>query len=210
MNMQHTLVALFDNHASAQSALDELLASGFSRQDVRLSGGANSAGTTASTATTTDADGDTGIGNSIKNFFSDLFGDDHDASRVNRYEGAVSSGKHVVTLSADSLSEVERAADIVERFGPVDIDEHSDGVEHAASAGAMMAGSQSGMQSYSTSAQSAQLASMTSQSTSAGASMQRDTGTQTIPVVQEELKVGKREVQRGGARIYSRVVTTRE
>jgi uncharacterized protein (TIGR02271 family) len=211
MNMQHTLVAVFDNHASAQSALDELLASGFSRQDVRLSGGANSAGTTAGTASTTDADGDTGIGNSIKNFFSDLFGDDDDASRVNRYEGAVSSGKHVVTLSADSLSEVERAADIVERFGPIDIDEHSDGVGHAASAGAMMAGSQNGMQSYSTSAQSAQSAqsaSMTNQSTSAGASMQRDTGTQTIPVVQEELKVGKREVQRGGARIYSRVVET--
>jgi uncharacterized protein (TIGR02271 family) len=208
MNMQHTLVAVFDNHSSAQSALDELLASGFSRQDVRLSGGANSAGTTAGTATTTDADGDTGIGNSIKNFFSDLFGDDDDASRVNRYEGAVSSGKHVVTLSADSLSEVERAADIVERFGPVDIDEHSDGVEHAASAGAVIAGSQSGMQSYSTSAQSAQSAGITTQSTSAGASMQRDTETQVIPVVQEELKVGKREVQRGGARIYSRVVET--
>lgn len=206
--MQHTLVAVFDNHASAQSALDELLASGFSRQDVRLSGGANSAGTTAGTATTTDADGDTGIGNSIKNFFSDLFGDDDDASRVNRYEGAVSSGKHVVTLSADSLSEVERAADIVERFGPVDIDEHSDGVEHAASAGAVIAGSQSGMQSYSTSAQSAQSAGITTQGTSAGASMQRDTETQVIPVVQEELKVGKREVQRGGARIYSRVVET--
>ena len=203
--MQHTLVAVFDNHASAQSALDELLASGFSRQDVRLSGGANSAGMTAGTATTTDADGDTGIGNSIKNFFSDLFGDDDDASRVNRYEGAVSSGKHVITLSADSLSEVERAADIVERFGPVDIDEHSDGDEHAASAGAMMARNQSGMQSYSTSAQSA---GMTTQSTSAGASMQRDTETQVIPVVQEELKVGKREVQRGGARIYSRVVET--
>ncbi|WP_312183595.1 YsnF/AvaK domain-containing protein [Massilia timonae] len=203
--MQHTLVAVFDNHASAQSALDELLASGFSRQDVRLSGGANSAGTTAGTATTTDADGDTGIGNSIKNFFGNLFGDDDDASRMNRYEGAVSSGKHIVTMSADSLSEVERAADIVERFGPVDIDEHSDGVGHATSAGAMMAGSQSGMQSYSTSTQPA---SMANQGVSVGASIQRDAETQTIPVVQEELKIGKREVQRGGARIYSRVVET--
>ena len=212
--MQHTLVAVFDNQASAQSALDELLTSGFPRQDVRLSGGTNSAGTTAGTTTTTNADDDTGIGNSIKNFFSDLFGDDDDTSRANRYEGVVSSGKHVVTLSADSLSEVERAADIVERFGPVDIDEHSDGVGQSASAGAMMAGSQSGMQSYSASAQSASMgnqstsASMANQSTSAGASMQRDTGTRTIPVVQEELKVGKREVQRGGARIYSRVVET--
>jgi uncharacterized protein (TIGR02271 family) len=46
-------------------------------------------------------------------------------------------------------------------------------------------------------------------------SMQRDMGEQlneqrstAIPVVQEELKVGKREVQRGGVRVFSRVVET--
>jgi len=203
--MQHTLVAVFDNQTDAQSALDALLASGFSREDARLSGAAGGAGTSAGNATTTGTDSDPGIGTSIKNFFSDLFTDDDDNSRANRYQGAVSSGKHVVTLSADSLPEVERAADIVERFGPVDIDEHSDGVGQAASGGAMAAASQSGMQSYSTSAQSATGA---SQGAASSASMQRDTATQTIPVVQEDLKVGKREVQRGGARIYSHVIET--
>jgi uncharacterized protein (TIGR02271 family) len=46
-------------------------------------------------------------------------------------------------------------------------------------------------------------------------SMQRDMGemlneqrTTAIPVVQEDLKVGKREVQRGGVRVFSRVVET--
>jgi uncharacterized protein (TIGR02271 family) len=40
-------------------------------------------------------------------------------------------------------------------------------------------------------------------------SLQRDTATGTaIPVVQEELKVGKREVERGGVRVFSRVVET--
>jgi uncharacterized protein (TIGR02271 family) len=46
-------------------------------------------------------------------------------------------------------------------------------------------------------------------------SMQRDMGEQlneqrstAIPVVQEDLKVGKREVQRGGVRVFSRVVET--
>jgi uncharacterized protein (TIGR02271 family) len=36
----------------------------------------------------------------------------------------------------------------------------------------------------------------------------RDTGSTAIPVVQEQLKVGKREVQRGGVRVFSRVVET--
>ncbi|RZA36009.1 MAG: hypothetical protein EOP92_07485, partial [Lysobacteraceae bacterium] len=101
--MQHTLVAVFDNNADAQSAMDELLASGFSRSDVRMSSGSSASGLSgSSTTTTTTTDTDTGIGTSIKNFFSDLFNDDDDdARRVNRYEGAVSGGKCVVTLTAN-------------------------------------------------------------------------------------------------------------
>ena len=213
--MQHTLVAVFDNNADARSAMDELLASGFSRQDVRMSGetaaGITGSASTATTTTATSTDTDTRIGSSIKHFFSDLFGSDEDDSRrLSRYEGAVSGGKCVITLTADSLPEVERAADIVERFGPIDIDEHSDNVGKMASSGAMLQGSQSGMQSYSTSTQSA---SAQQQGSLSGASLQRDTAmetgsTQSIPVVEEQLKVGKREVQRGGVRIYSRVVET--
>ena len=214
--MQHTLVAVFDNNADARSAMDELLASGFPRQDVRMSGdtGAGITGSSSTATTTTSTDTDTGIGSSIKHFFSDLFGsDEDDTRRLSRYEGAVSGGKCVITLTADSLPEVERAADIVERFGPIDIDEHSDNVGKMASSGAMLQGSQSGMQSYSTSTQSA---SAQQQGKLSGASLQRDTAmeagrtgsTQSIPVVEEQLKVGKREVQRGGVRIYSRVVET--
>jgi len=33
-------------------------------------------------------------------------------------------------------------------------------------------------------------------------------GTASIPIVEEELQVGKREVQRGGVRVYSHVVAT--
>ncbi|MDK6076075.1 YsnF/AvaK domain-containing protein [Massilia varians] len=223
--MQHTLVAVFDNNADARSAMDELLASGFPRQDVRMSGdtGAGITGssttTTTTTTTATSTDTDTGIGSSIKHFFSDLFGsDEDDTRRLSRYEGAVSGGKCVITLTADSLPEVERAADIVERFGPIDIDEHSDNVGKMASSGAMLQGSQSGMQSYSTSTQSA---SARQQGSLSGASLQRDTAMEagrtgttqpgearSIPVVEEQLKIGKREVQRGGVRIYSHVVET--
>lgn len=196
--MQHTLVAVFDNRTDAQNAMDALLSSGFSTQDVRLSGSDTSAATTTTTTTT---ESETGVGSGIKNFFSDLFGSDDD-EQATRYQGAVSGGKNVVTVTADSLEEVERAADIVEGFGPIDIDEHSSGM---GANGAMLAGSQSGMSSSSMSAQSA---TTQQQSTLASSSMQRDTATQSIPVVEEQLKVGKREVQRGGVRIFSRVVET--
>lgn len=164
--MQHTLVAVFDNRTDAQNAMNELLSSGFTRTDVRLSN-ADPTGQTDSVtgrsdlATDRSADGDTGITASIKNFFSDLFGSDN-AEHVSRYEGAVTRGHHVLTLVADSLPEVERGADIVERYGPTDIDENATGTPDLAtggiSAGAMRMGSSSGMQqSSSMSAQSGSL-----------------------------------------------------
>lgn len=151
--MQHTLVAVFDNRTDAQNAMNELLSSGFTRTDVRLSN-ADPTGQTDSITGRSDidtersADGDTGISASIKNFFSDLFGSDN-AEHVNRYEGAVTRGHHVLTLTADSLPEVERAADIVERYGPTDIDENATGDDLSASgmsAGAMRMGSSTGLQ----------------------------------------------------------------
>jgi uncharacterized protein (TIGR02271 family) len=127
----------------------------------------------------------------------------------------------VVTLVADSLPEVERAADIVERYGPTDIDEHSDAAG-SMGAGALRSGSQSGMSSSPMAAQSSSTGSVsTQQDLTSGASLQRDTAMDTgrtgatqpgearsIPVVEEQLRVGKREVQRGGVRIFSRVVET--
>jgi uncharacterized protein (TIGR02271 family) len=214
--MQHTLVAVFDNRTDAQNALNELLSSGFSRNDVRLSGDESGSGTVS----TSGSDTDTSIGSGIKNFFSNLFGDDS-SEHATRYEGAVTRGQHVVTLTADSLPEVERAADIVERYGPTDIDEHSEGVGKMGTAGSMLAGSGSGMGTQSMSAQSSTLQPGSQSGLSGGASLQRDTAMETgrtgttqpgearsIPVVEEQLRVGKREVQRGGVRIFSRVVET--
>ena len=172
--MQHTLVAVFDNRTDAQNAMNELLSSGFSRTDVRLSnadptGQTNSLTGDAPLGAERSADGDTGITASIKNFFSDLFGSDN-AEHVSRYEGAVTRGHHVLTLVANSLPEVERGADIVERYGPTDIDENATGTPDLAasgmSAGAMGLGGSAGLQRSSA---------MSSQSGATGSVQRADT-----------------------------------
>lgn len=116
--MQHALVAVFDNRSDAQGAMDELLRSGFSQEDVRLSEEAPGIGE----ASAADTTGDDSLPARIKHFFSDLFGGDNDM-HTHKYSTAVSKGHHVLTLTAQDEPEVERAADIVGRFGPVDIDE---------------------------------------------------------------------------------------
>ena len=304
--MQHTLIAVFDNHNDAVSAKNELLSSGFSSADVRLSHGsedpsiASSGVTPAGAATDTAAtrtDDEPGIGTSIKNFFSDIFGADNDEHHA-KYSTAVAQGNHVLTVNTESEPEVERAADIVERYGPVDIDEQSEkwasgaglsGGMNSPGAGVMGVGAGGLQQSQSMSLQSdndrlplnqqslndpnpmgttyqepmsshdqlsagtygsgsgnlqtsmgssnpstgsdslkgsslegsakstasmqdaslsGSSSSLTGSSSSLTGSQQRDTGTTASPVVQEQLKVGKREVQRGGVRVFSRVVET--
>ncbi|WP_157202043.1 general stress protein [Massilia sp. Root335] len=125
--MRHTLVAVFDNRSDARNALDELLASGFARTDVSIS----SADPTGQSNSVTGEDErlagehEEGFGASLKHFFTTLFGSDTNEHAM-KYSYAVTRGHHVLTLTTDSEPEVERAADIIERFGPVDIDEHHD------------------------------------------------------------------------------------
>lgn len=208
--MQHTLVAVFDNSTDAQKAMDELLASGFNRSDVRLSNDTSRTG--ASTSATT-ADDDESFGDSIKNFFADLFGSDS-SDRSSMYSDAVSRGNCVLTVTTQSEPEVERAADVVEAHGPIDIDEHHDmpmggntEMRSAAMARGAQQTSQQSMSMQSGSGASMGSGTMSSQGMSTGSSRQfAETDTQAIPVVREELKIGKREVQRGGVRIFSHVV----
>jgi uncharacterized protein (TIGR02271 family) len=266
--MQHTLIAVFDNRADADRARDDLLASGFSREDVKLSNSDPTGMTdsvSGSTTTTTDTH-EEGIGASIKHFFADIFGSDT-SDHAERYSEAVTRGHHVLTVTTESEPEVERAADVVERHGPVDIDEkHQEwaggadianresmrmsgagGLQQSSSlsqqhegdrnlfqqqsldeevpmgttyqepmgqSGTLQGGSLTGSQQRDSS-----LTGSSQRDTSLTGSQQRDSSltgssthdtstSQAIPVVQEELKIGKREVQRGGVRIFSRLVET--
>ncbi|MBZ2209697.1 YsnF/AvaK domain-containing protein [Massilia soli] len=195
--MQHTLIAVFDNRSDAQKAMDDLLASGFARSDLRLSEGDAQAGAGASGALHEDES----MGESIKHFFSDLFGSDR-GDRMETYNEAISRGHYVLSVTAPNEPEVERAADLVERYGPVDIDEKSSAWSAGSTAGGgAVARQQSAHLSQQSGAGSAQ-------ASRSGSMQYANTESQSIPVVQEELKVGKREVQRGGVRIYSHVVET--
>ena len=103
--MQHTLVAVFDNRSDAQNAMDELLASGFTRDDVYVSSAdltSQTGGIATPTAATTREEG---VGASIKHFFENLFGSDTDEHAV-RYSTAVTAGQNVLTRTTRSESDV--------------------------------------------------------------------------------------------------------
>lgn len=205
--MQHTLVAVFDNRNDAQKALEELVSAGFTRDQARLSEG-DPAGDASLAARNAQDDG---FFSGIRHFFTDIFGTDRsEDARI--YSEAVRQGHYVLTLTAASMPEVERAADLVERFGPIDIDEHAQQwVGQAAGQGVPSGGArqqaQPMSQQYAQGQQTQQGSQQGVQQGSQQGSQQR-ADTTAIPVIHEELKVGKREVERGGVRIYQRVVET--
>lgn len=210
--MQHTLVAVFDNRSDAQQALEELVTAGFARQSVRLSEGDTSGQDSLADSTRSSTADDGSIGSSIRNFFSDIFGTERDEhARV--YSEAVNRGHYVLTLTADSEPEVERGADIVERYGPIDIDEKAqEWGSSFTSPDVLRSSSAPQMQSQSVSQQSGSTGSLQGgqagvQGSQLQGSQQR-ADTTAIPVYQEELKVGKRTVERGGVRVYQHVVET--
>jgi hypothetical protein len=153
--MQRTLIAVFDNRGDAQSAIEELVLSGFSRQQIRLSEG-DPTGAPAGAPGTDSTSGAGSIVDSIRNFLGNLFGTDN-SEHVQKYSDAVTRGHHVLTLTAADQPEVERAADIVERYGPVDIDEKAaEWSGDPLAGGAMRMGAGAQQQSASMSQQSAQ------------------------------------------------------
>jgi hypothetical protein len=113
--MRHTLKAVFNHRSDAQHVLDELLASGYSRAGTAIS----------------DAEG---LGAALRHTLARLFAArQHTGTTPDA--GAPMQGGHVVTLTADSEPDAERATAIIERFAPVAIEDHLDEWDHHSAGG---------------------------------------------------------------------------
>lgn len=198
--MSRTITALFDTRADADAGRQRLLAANLHADNVKIHD-KSSLG-----ATGYSSPNEPGMWASIENAFLP-YEDRH------VYEEGVRRGGFLLIADVDD----DRADEAVRVLNEshvqsIDIDERanqwkSEGwTPPAAGVGmAGMASMDTGMQqSSSMSAQSANLQGSVGRTDS----LQRDTTTQRIPVVEEQLKIGKREVERGGARVYSRIVET--
>jgi stress response protein YsnF len=143
--MAQTVIGFFDNASEAQQAAERLQSVGISRDRVDVSRGgsgtvAGSAGTagvnpvsgspkddntvrTTSDDRTVDSEGRNT--NAFTDFFNNLFGSSDDKSDADRYNKVAQGSNTIVTVHAQSREEAERAADILDECGAVDVDERS-------------------------------------------------------------------------------------
>jgi len=197
--MNQTVIGMFDDAQQAREAALKLENVGVTRDHIDIS--AQSAAGTAHTATP-DRDDDT-----ISGFFRSLFNSDDE---VSKYSSVARRGA-MVTVHADSPQQAERARDILDQCGAVDVDERHQQYQTGwtgMAAGQSPASQSTGMSSQDTSSATPMGATAGAQNlnrqdvTGRGA----DATDRAIPIIEEHLQVGKREVETGGARIRSRIV----
>ena len=113
--MTHTLAAVFETRAEANRAKDELIHSGYAAESITVTDSGSVAGRPR-------INDDESILGSIKQMFSGLLGREHADRHI--YAEALNRGHVVLTIQTTSMEAADRAADIVDDFNPIDIDEH--------------------------------------------------------------------------------------
>ena len=175
--MSYTVVGIFDSKNEARQAMDELIQKGFVKENIDFSEGKYN-DDSAQTSTTAS---NTGIGDSVGSFFSNLFSDDQ--TQAQNYSNVARDAEAILTVQADSQERANEVAAIFDRYGSVDIDERSAQYQN-----------QKGFSQTSDNVQNVDTANRAS------------TGDTTIPIIEEDLQVGKRALETGGVRVRSRVI----
>jgi uncharacterized protein (TIGR02271 family) len=193
--MSKTVVGLFSTMQQANQVKQALVSDGYDAGSIRVVAndtsdtsatntyetGSGSATANPSGYTDIGSGGGTGIGEKISHFFRSLAGGD-DAAHHHYAKGVNEGGALLaVTVPDDEADEV---ASLLSQHGAKDIDDSYEG--------SAAAGKTAYDDTFSR-----------SRTETADA---RTSGETAIPVIEEQLTVGKREVDRGGVRVYSHVV----
>jgi len=194
--MAKTLIGVFDDKTSAQNAVRALQAEGVPTNHIQLMDNSQAAEAPKDDIPWTER---------IANWFDSLFDDDDDKVHASHYAEAWRRGHYIVVADVESFM-VDRAVTVMNANGAVDIKRRAEQWKNTGYTGAFDRAANPytpeqrtrELGAYQTQPMAGQLANQ--QTTSQNLAEQ-----QAIPVVQEELAVGKRIVQRGGVRVHSYV-----
>lgn len=183
--MSQVLVGVFDSFQQAEQAIVQLTQAGIARSEMEIHASGQTSETLASDTTSVEPASDTGDGapGKIGRFFRNLFGGSEPLDEAGHYQEAVRRGGAVLTVTVVDEAHVPIVRSALHEAGVVDIDER------------ITQWQSTGYKGHDPSA-----AQYSADETA--------TERQSFAVVRESLDVGKREVQTGGVRVYSRVTET--
>lgn len=121
--MAQTVIGIFRNSTEAQNAKEHLLKNGFSDKKIDIA--RRSETNLSDDITESQHTGD--FGDKVSRFFSSLFGNEAESEKYAR----AAAGGTVITVHAQDADEAEVAADILDDYGAIDVDEYASGYSEA-------------------------------------------------------------------------------
>jgi len=179
----NTVVGVFEEYRTAERVVHELTSAGISRDSIQIKSNFMTGAAGRGTGQEEHEEG------GISGFFHRLFGGDEQDEYSGHYAEAIRRGDAIVSVSVPQ-SQMDQAVDIMNAAGAINIDQRA------------AAFRQTGYERHDPNA-----APYSRDEAMREREQFRNTGEgASIPVIEEELQVGKRMVRRGGVRVYSRVV----
>lgn len=206
--MTQTITAMYDDQADAQAAMSKLIAAGIPQSAIKLVPGAAST-TPRSTGSYDRTRDEGGFWASLKDAFMP------EEDRYTYTEG-LSRGSTMLSASVEA-SQVDTAMDIMEQHGSVDLDEREatwrqegwTGYGATSDASTTATGTSAGSATGATVTGGTMAGATTSAGAAATSAVQGSVGRdETIPVAEEQLRVGKRVAEAGRVRVRSYVIET--
>ncbi len=189
--MATTLVGIYDDLAQAQKAVRQLSQAGIKQGNISIAGNDGGKGYTSyGGANSTDYTTGSSIGDDISNFFDSIFGTDINEDERGIYAEAVRRGSVVVTVNTDDRM-TDRAAEILNQHSAIDVDRRT---------------AQYRSSGYNRFDAKAPL--YNAEQTRTETRNYANQGEVALPVIEEQINVGKRVVQRGGVRVHTRMTET--
>ncbi len=196
-----TVVGLYKTMAEANKVKSTLTSQGFASEHVTVIDQGSDSYKTGYEGTGSEQDS---VGGKIKHFFSSLSGSD--ATAHSSYTQGVSGGGALLAVTVPD-EQAEETADMLYQNGASDIEGGYGSTGGSSYGGGYGSSTGAGAEDVAVLEPTSGSGYTGTANTGAGYTGSIAAGEQVIPVVAEELQVGKREVQRGGVRIYSRVVS---
>lgn len=194
--MSRTITAMFDSRGEAESARSRLGSSGIEAERVRIIDQGSSSSSTSGSSSDNE-----GFLASLK----DLFMPDEDR---HAYGEGIRRGGYMLVAEVDE-SDADRACQLLDDGGSVDFDQRQQEWRNQGWAGFQADRSAGAFGQLSAGQDSTSAMGTSAPNTGGYATAGREAVEEEhIPIVNEELRVGKREVERGGARVRSYIRET--
>jgi len=195
---ENQIVAVYDDRSRANAARDALIGAGIPERAIKVLDRT----ATDSSASTSDDTRHEGFWGALKS----LFVPEED---IHAYSHAIGRGHAMLVVTPDSSMNRDRIVEVLESTAPIDFDSklaewRQAGYEYPSRPGASGLGS--GTDAGRSTVTQGAMPAGTVTAASAGAETGRSDTGETIKVMEERLRIGKREVAKGAVRVRSYVV----